>query len=250
MTRVLLTLGLAAALIIVIGLLIQTSRNRSNAPEQFLATPNEATENTASGVVRGKVTSRGKPISDATVRWKGTSVHTTSNALGNFILPPTDVAENATRITASKSGYFIGGTDTSLKTLIDSVTIELKRQPNDDSQEYAWVDPTPSEHETENCGNCHREIYDEWSSSGHARTRGRRFENLVNGTDWHNNPDVGWNLAKEHPHGVNVCDSCHAPSSELFEMDATDAASATSSSVHCDFCHKIKGVLMLSLIHI
>src|SRR5262249_4814058 len=93
-----------------------------------------------------------------------------------------------------------------------------------------------------NCGNCHAEIYREWSASGHARsTTNRRFLNLYDGTDWHGRPDVGWNLRADHPDGVGVCNACHAPTTG-FDTDLRSERGPAAHGVHCDYCHKVADV--------
>jgi hypothetical protein len=97
-----------------------------------------------------------------------------------------------------------------------------------------------------NCGNCHAEIFQEWSQSGHARSAVNRcLLDLVAGTDWHGRPGKGWSLRDEHPAGVAVCASCHAPTLTDFRDPAFDdlrkVRGVAAQGVHCDYCHKIAG---------
>jgi Carboxypeptidase regulatory-like domain/Cytochrome c554 and c-prime len=192
------------------------------------------------GGLAGEVRNEHGPVAGALVRIKGTHLTAITDAQGRFHLA---APSGPARITASKDGYFIGGTST----LDLPLVLRLERLPTEDCSRYEWVDPRPNRGERMNCGNCHKAMYEEWSSSGHARSAtNRRLANLYDGTDWHGRPNVGWNLLKEHPDGASVCSSCHAPtqrSGPFSDFDLRDAAreSPTLSGVHCDFCHKVQG---------
>jgi hypothetical protein len=119
------------------------------------------------------------------------------------------------------------------------LVLKLKRLPAKDNQDYNWVDPTPNPANQQNCGNCHRQIYDEWSASGHSRSAtNRRFLNLLEGTNWQGKPHFGWSLREEHPDGIGVCNACHAPTAR-FDADLAQLTGVSAQGVHCDFCHKI-----------
>jgi hypothetical protein len=117
--------------------------------------------------------------------------------------------------------------------------------PQQDYPEYEWLDPTPNAASPKNCGNCHAEIYREWSVSGHARSaRGRHFRNLYEGTDWQGRAAVSWGLLEQHPLGAGVCSSCHAPTvrdDDPALYDLRHLQGVTLQGVHCDYCHKITG---------
>ena len=196
--------------------------------------------NDVTGDLIGEVRDEHGPVAGAVVRIKGTSIATISDENGRFQLPRPD---SASRITASKDGYFIAGSPTVESPLV----LRLHRLPAEDCMRYAWVDPTPNPSERMNCGNCHKAMHEEWSLSGHARSStNRRLHNLYDGSDWHGQQDVGWNLLKEHPDGADVCASCHAPTQKagpFASFDLRDAAKQSHglSGVHCDFCHKVRG---------
>jgi hypothetical protein len=99
-----------------------------------------------------------------------------------------------------------------------------------DSDDYAWVDPTPDPASPANCGNCHQAIHDEWARSAHARaSTGRHF---LEARD---------QLHKDYPEGVDVCSSCHAPTVPVSFADTSSPVAPGLSGVHCDFCHKVVG---------
>src|SRR5262249_41172103 len=56
-------------------------------------------------------------------------------------------------------------------------------------------------------------------------------------SDWHGRPNVGWNLRADHPFGIGVCASCHAPTAG-FDDDLTRLGGVAARGVHCDYCHK------------
>jgi hypothetical protein len=121
--------------------------------------------------IEGHVLDSDGPVAGARVRFKGTASAAQTNARGRFHFAN---LPNNRRVTAWKEGYFIGGT-----TIESPLTIRLARLPGEDNTDYEWVDPEPNPAEIHNCGNCHAEIYREWSHSGHSRSaNGRHFRNL------------------------------------------------------------------------
>jgi hypothetical protein len=194
-------------------------------------------------MVSGRVHSNDTPIRDARVRFQATSDLVMTDARGRFRLavPEGDALSTQPIVTAAKPGYLIAGGP-----VRDGMVIELDKLPEDDDPEYAWVDPTPDETNSRNCGNCHREIYDQWHSGGHAAAAtNQHFLNLYAGTTWNSNHEHGWSLLKEYPDGAGVCSSCHAPAAPLDTLgvaDIRDLTDVAQQGVHCDFCHKIQDV--------
>jgi hypothetical protein len=158
-----------------------------------------------------------------------------TDSTGHFRLP---LRSGSNRVTAAKPGYFIAGTMLNESPL----RLVLSRLPEQDHESYAWVSPVPDAAQRHNCGNCHAEIYREWSASGHARSlSGQHFRNLYDGTDQHGQPNHGWNLLAEHPDGAGVCAACHAPTASAFS-DLRRVTGVAAQGVHCDYCHKIADV--------
>lgn len=183
--------------------------------------------------LHGRVVDESGPISGATVRYQGDSHFVLADHNGLFKLRNTPGASR--QITASKEGYFIEGTPSKTHPLM----LKLSRLPGKDNEDYSWVDPSPDPSHSQNCGNCHKEIYDEWSVSGHGRSvTNRRFMNLYDGTDWHGRPHVGWSLRDDRLDGIGVCNACHAPTAP-FDTDLRNLSGVSAHGVHCDFCHKI-----------
>src|SRR5262249_20155415 len=142
----------------------------------------------------GEVRGDDGPVAGATVRFKGTAAAAISDESGRFRLPHPKF--RTMRLTAAKEGYFIAGTSASDRPLV----LRLAKLTSKDCGGYAWVDPVPDRQRAVNCGNCHREIHDEWQQSGHARSASnRRFLTLYD------------DVLREYPLGADVCSSCHAP---------------------------------------
>lgn len=179
------------------------------------------------------------PVAGACLRFKGTAAAAVSAADGTFRLPRRP--PNARRVTAAKEGYYIAGA------AADPLppALRLRRLPDEDREDYQWVDPAPGGGRHA-CGNCHEAIYREWSASAHARSAtGQHFVNLYDGTDWDGNANVGWSLLRDNQTGSGVCSSCHAPTLSFAgdpDYDVRNAKGVAAEGVHCDYCHKVRGV--------
>ncbi len=184
----------------------------------------------------------GNEVADATVRVQGTSVVVETDDHGEFqLLLPRHLAGRVSRVTAAKPGFIIAGIPSN-----ERLHFELRRLPSEDSEGYAWVDPSPDTAEPKNCGTCHEAIHKEWSAAGHARSAtNRHFLNVYDGSVWNGKNGTGWNLLAEHPDGAGVCTSCHAPT-VAFDDPAYDdlrkVRGVDAQGIHCDFCHKIAAV--------
>ncbi|HEY7424037.1 MAG TPA: multiheme c-type cytochrome [Gemmataceae bacterium] len=190
-------------------------------------------------VHQGFVTSADGPLAGARVRLQATAAFTRTDVRGRFRL---HTNPRAGRVTAGKEGYFIGG----VRLGDQPLRLDLRPLPEQDARNYSWVDPSPSGEKAQNCANCHAEIYREWSLSGHARAAsGRRFRNLYEGTNWDGEVGVGWGLVNEHPNGISICASCHAPAiaeDDEARFDLRQLSGVAAKGVHCDYCHKIATV--------
>ncbi|NQT16192.1 MAG: hypothetical protein HQ582_25770 [Planctomycetes bacterium] len=191
--------------------------------------------------IDGRVVSLAGPVEGALVGVKGWQERVATDIEGRFVLPATQPFPS--RLTASMEGYFVSGVDWPGG---GNVTIKLRAHPQEDCTDYQWVDPRPGAAGSEQCGNCHEQIFREWSASAHARSAtNRRFMNLYQGTDWHGNKNVGWNLLEEYPEASGVCYSCHVPSlppDPTVIRDLRNVTGVDRQGIHCDFCHKIVDV--------
>jgi hypothetical protein len=196
----------------------------------------------ARGPVAAALTGRivspdGLPVPGARVRVQAADVGTTSDARGCFALR----ADPGRKVTAAADGFRIAGARVAGKDL----TLRLDPLPAQDDPRYQWVDPSPDSARPHNCGNCHAEIYREWSASGHARSvSGSHFQDIYAGTDRDGTPGVGWGLLRQRPEGVGVCTACHAPAAADDDpryYDLTRLGGVARRGVHCDYCHKVAG---------
>jgi hypothetical protein len=189
-----------------------------------------------SGVVRGP----DGPAEAARVRIKGRDRFTLTNAAGRFLLP--GPFHDTDYITAAREDYLIAGAPADSRPPV----LDLQRPPDQDSESYRWVGPAPDPSRPQQCGNCHGDIYREWSLSGHARSvTNPHFRNLYDGSAWDGRSGVGWSLLGENPDGGGVCSSCHAPtvpSDDPAFFDLRRAGGTAAQGVHCDYCHKVEAV--------
>lgn len=189
--------------------------------------------------VSGVVRDPGGPLADASVRWQAGGPAVTTDANGVFSLP---MLPGATQIAASALGHHIA-TATFDREPVD---LSLASLPADDYPDYRWVDPSPGSDSRHRCSDCHERTHAEWVGSAHARSAvNSRLRDLIEGTDAEGKADVGWSLRRDHPHGVTVCNSCHAPTLEVGDphWDSVTAARGVAAlGVHCDFCHKVEDV--------
>jgi hypothetical protein len=198
--------------------------------------------------ITGRVLSNGQAIDQARVRFQTSTDFVLTDTDGRFRLPLDQLigAKSGAWVTAAKPGYIIAG-----KPAADGMVIELKPLPENDDEHYAWIDPTPDENKSLNCGNCHPAIYDQWQFGGHARSAtNRHFLNLYDGGTWDGAKRHGWSLLDEYPEGAGVCAACHAPSAPLDTLGVSDIRKLTGvdqKGVHCDFCHKVQDMNLAAI---
>jgi len=186
----------------------------------------------STGTLEGLVHDATGPVPDATVRLQGVAHSVKSDAKGRFHLPKAE-ADGIENLVGWKEGYRIGSVSIKNKPL----DLFLTPLPNEDNENYAWIDPTPAPGKENNCGNCHGEIYQEWRGSAHARSASNpRFLALYDGGE-----EKSWNLRRQHPLGAGVCAACHAPTfaDSTLEYDLAKVSGIAKQGVHCDYCHKV-----------
>jgi hypothetical protein len=190
----------------------------------------------AAPAVRGEVFDDRGSVAGARVRFQGERPSALTGRDGRFALP----RGKARRVTAWHPGHTIAAAPADRRPL----RLTLGRLPEEDHEDYAWIDPTPDPKRAGACGNCHGEVYREWSAGPHAgAATNRRLRNLLEGRDWQGRPSRAWSLAAEHPLGTAVCAACHAPTlrDPTLEYDLGKAQGADARGVHCDYCHKVVG---------
>ena len=197
----------------------------------------DALRTDAASPLVGRVSAAARSLAGARVRIKGHVHFALTDDDGCFVL--FDQATEDDMITAAHDGYLIAALPASARPL----ELQLTALPDIDCDRYEWVDPAPNSNVAGACGNCHQAIYEEWRTTGHARSvANRRFQNLLDGSDWQGKAGHGWGLADEYPEGIGVCWSCHAPSlkDDAATVDLRHVEGVAAAGVHCDFCHKIR----------
>jgi hypothetical protein len=180
--------------------------------------------------ITGRVVDDAGPVVGARVGWQGDASFVRTDAAGYFHLPA--VHGETRRVTASLPGYRIAAGEVGSRPM----TLRLERLPADDNEDYRWRSPHASATEAAACANCHDSIHREWNASAHARAaRNPHLLQLIADPDGKSPP--GWDLSREHPLGIGVCATCHAPT--LDDDDMRHARGVAADGVHCDYCHKI-----------
>ena len=195
-------------------------------------------------ILSGKVTDGTNSISAALVRIQDLENSTFTDVNGNFQLS----IEGDTLskfIWASKSGFYNGSTKIELNSKDHKIIITPL--PNEDNPSYQWVNPTPDPTDNvKNCGDCHKQIYDQWAKSGHAQSASNsKFLDIYNGTDANGDPFYQPGYRLDHPYSKGNCANCHAPTAAIkntIGVDLNKLDNIEKMGVSCDFCHKVKDI--------
>ena len=175
----------------------------------------------------GVVRDESGPVAGARVGRQGLCERVTTDASGLFRLRPSAAGR---RLVANKEGYRIVATD-------HIGSLMLRGLPTHDHLDYAWIDPHPDPARTNNCANCHDEIYREWQRSAHARSATNpKFLSIF--------ASVADVAPAQNRDQSAVCATCHAPTlrSPTLEYDIRQAEDIAKSGIHCDYCHKVADV--------
>jgi hypothetical protein len=113
----------------------------------------------------------------------------------------------------------------------------LDPAPFQDDPRYEFIDPTRDRgKKVWNCGNCHRNSFEEWKVSRHAVAARNAVTRAVYQKDFL--PALERGDATGDP---GLCSACHAPSAALdgkvVRLDAVTGVGLQGN--HCDFCHKV-----------
>ena len=248
--------------------------------------------------LNGIVTDGSNPVPGARVRPQGKATFVLTDSKGFFELSTPDEPLANYTVTAGKEGWISGGASVSPKTTF--TTIVIRKVPDTIDSNYNFITPHKSTvdlrldeaalsslrigshttfkescnlcHFEPTCYLCHRDIYQQWSGSQHARSVTNQWtQNMYSGTDANGVPGVGPGYKLDFPGKTGDCADCHAPSAAIRAPGNTDlavvnyrgtvayptvignksiqqmdleraAGSVDADGVHCDFCHKIKEV--------
>ena len=196
-----------------------------------------------SDILSGKVTDGTNSIPGAIVRLQATNDTCITNNNGLFRLQ-VKKTKPSQLITAWKDGYFIGSTNLKDSSNLEIILIPL---PITDNLNYNWIDPTPNHNDkVKNCGDCHDDIYKQWTQNGHAQSAvNPLFMSMYNGTDFYGKRDVAPGYRLDYPHSFGNCANCHAPIAALKNttgINMNTLKGVEKLGVSCDFCHKIKNI--------
>ncbi len=247
--------------------------------------------------VSGVVTDGKNPIPEVRVREHGKPDFVITDSRGRFTLNVPEAPVQHYAVTAGKEGWLNGGVLIDPKT--SYTTIILQKIPQEEDTSYDFITPhrslvdlrkEPEElerlraqshtgfeegcnlcHFEPTCYLCHRDLYDQWSTSQHARGVDNPWTiDLYDGTDADGNENVGPGFRLDFPDEAGECADCHAPSAAVSAPGKTDlkvvynrsvayptvqdyktlerveyerlAGSVDGAGIHCDFCHKIQNV--------
>ena len=259
----------------------QTAAVFSTATVQEIESPTvNVPEDTVSGIV---VDGQGNPIENATVRLQGTSLYTTTNLEGQFILRGINKV-GPFKLTAFSSGYLIKAADVMPGS--SGIKIILVAYSVDDHQAYAFLTAGSvigTEAEGTGCALCHSANlseatqgitlpFDQWSLDAHAKSaQNPRFLSMYNGTDLqgHQSPLTTYVIQQDYglvplrpildksffgpgfkldfPQKTGNCAACHDPVAAInapYDTDPNNIKGTGSEGITCDFCHKIWGVVL------
>ena len=187
--------------------------------------------------VEGVVKDYWDPVPGVTVGWQGERARAKTDDRGQFRLPKTD---RSRRLIATKPGFRIG----LLRDAKSPFFLKLEPLPEFDNESYQWIDPHRDLSKSNNCANCHGEIYREWLGSAHARAATNpKFLSLYAGRDDESTERDIWKVKNVNFWGAAVCTTCHVPTfrTYLFE-DLRSPQGIHKSGISCDYCHKVNDV--------
>ena len=185
-------------------------------------------------VLKGTVKTRdGQPLEDAVVMLRhkeSTAVRT--DAAGRWSIRVKKLP-TVQMVAAAAAGYRIE-VDAIIRHNVRELNFVLDEVPYTDDPAYEWVSPMRNtKDQIWNCGNCHRNSYDEWRISRHAVTANSVVTKAVYEKDFLKALARG--DAKGDP---ALCSACHAPSAPPgTRLDRVRGVALRGN--HCDFCHKI-----------
>lgn len=237
------------------------------------------------------------PIPGVRVREHGKPDFVLTDSEGRFTLNIIEEPVQHYAVTAGKEGWLNGGVMVDPKTSYTTIVLQKVPEVKDDAYDFITPhkslvdlreDPVELErlrtqshtgfeegcnlcHFEPTCYLCHRDLYDQWSTSQHAKGVTNPWTlNLYDGTDAEGNENVGPGFRLDFPDEAGECADCHAPSAAVRAPGHTDlkvvynrslayptvqdyktlermeyekmAGSVDGAGIHCDFCHKIQHV--------
>ncbi|MBT8201915.1 MAG: hypothetical protein KJO87_01280, partial [Acidimicrobiia bacterium] len=233
--------------------------------------------------ISGTVVAGNVSVPGAVVRVQTTPIAAVASDLGEFSIPTSGLSAGPIALTAWAEGFFCAGPVTATAGDRD-VVIELVPYTVEDHADYVWLSAvsTGGEGDGENqaCIRCHSRgsdldydlPVDEWLRDAHSRSaHNPRFLTMYLGTDlegrtsppttvWVDEdygerqlpPDLsapyfGPGYKLDFPESAGNCGACHLPIAAAdtpHDVDPTSVVGVAAEGVTCDFCHKIREVIL------
>ena len=191
--------------------------------------------------IEGKVLTGGTPVPQAIVRIQGQDQFVLSDASGNFVVPVSAGGHDAIYVTAGHIGFY---NNRVVWKPGAPVIIELTPLPAQDNSSYEWQEPKPDASQPDNCGNCHTEIFQQWSHDAHGMAASNPLLlTFYTGADVEGHVNRGPGYKRDWNDNGN-CGTCHAPVAAFAQDDMMANLQTLDAKqkegVLCDFCHKIR----------
>ena len=219
-------------------------------------------------MIEGVVLDESGPVLGATVRIQATSIETTTDENGRFVLK---VAETEVTVSAWKHGYYTARAVNILAPTED-VELSLHRYQTEDNPEYEWALPIDEDPAVSTCSDCKAHIVEPWLENAHAGAAlNPRFLSMYLGTDLLGNqsPETEYAYSRDYgrfplrptiddtyfgpgykldfPYTEGNCGACHIPGAAVddpYGVDPLTVQGADTFGVHCDYCHKVADVTL------
>jgi hypothetical protein len=209
----------------------------------------------------------GAPLSGATVRIQATVNETRTDDEGRFVLVGLQQGVPVT-VSAWKAGYYCASVE-KVTPPASGITLDMRLVQTNDNPNYQWISPTGEN----SCYSCKPGVTQVWlDNDAHGRSATNiRFLTMYNGTDLSGNqspltryatsrdygripltPDLarpyyGPGYKLDFPDTAGNCAACHVPGAAVdasYGTDPNTVSGVNAFGVHCDYCHKVAGVIL------
>ncbi len=210
---------------------------------------------------------QGAPLAGATVRIQATVNQAFTDDQGRFSLAGLEEGKPVS-VSAWKEGYYCAKVEAVAPPAGD-VTIYMRLVQTNDNPAYQWISPTGEA----SCYSCKSAVTQVWlDNDAHGKSAvNMRFLTMYNGTDVNgrqspltrygfnrdygqvplrpdrSKPYFGPGYQLDFPNTAGNCASCHVPGAAVnapYGTDPTTASGVDKFGVHCDYCHKVAGVIL------
>jgi len=188
-------------------------------------------------VLKGRVKDReGAPLSDAVVMLRHVEKSAVRTDQAGRWSIRVEKLPTVQMVSAAKPGYRTK-VEAIIRHRVRDLDFILDASPYSDDPRYQFIDPTRDRGDKIwNCGNCHRNSYEEWKISRHSVTASNAITKAVYLRDFLPALKRGDAIGD-----TGLCASCHAPTAALdgktAKLDQVEGLAALGN--HCDFCHKV-----------